>query len=47
MEAMLLALQIYAITFIIAFFLAVMIKILLFSIRYFSRDTSKKTQDAR
>lgn len=42
MQSISLALQIYGLSFIIAFLVAVMIKGLLFSIRHFSRDTSEK-----
>lgn len=46
MQSVTLALQIYGMGFIIAFLLAVMIKVLLFTIRYFSRGNSEKTQHA-
>lgn len=46
MQSITLALQIYGMGFIIAFLLAVMIKVLLFTIRYFSRDKSKNIQPA-
>ncbi|KUG03424.1 hypothetical protein ASZ90_019212 [hydrocarbon metagenome] len=46
MQSIILVIQIYAMSFIIAFFVAVMIKVLLFLIRYVSGATSKKPQDA-
>lgn len=42
MEALFIALQIYGMGIIISFLVAVMIKALLFCIRYFNRDTSEK-----
>lgn len=46
MESIMLALQIYGMGFIIAFLLAVMIKVLLYTIRVFSRNNSKNPQHA-
>ena len=44
MQSVMLALQIYGMGFIIAFLLAVMIKVLLYTIRYFSRDKANSIQ---
>lgn len=46
MQSIAVALQIYALAFIISFFIAVLIKAIMFSIRRFSRDASEKPQDA-
>ena len=45
MQSIILVVQIYAMSFIIAFFVALMIKVLLFIIRYVS-GANKKPQDA-
>jgi hypothetical protein len=42
MEALKVALEIYGMGFIISFLVAVMIKALLFIIRYFNHDTSEE-----
>ena len=44
MQSISLVLQIYGMGFMIAFLLAVMIKALLFTIRFFSGKNSEKTQ---
>lgn len=46
MQSTTLALQIYGMAFIIAFLLALMIKGMLFTIRFFSRNNSEKAQHA-
>lgn len=46
MQSVTLALQIYGMGFIIAFLLAVMIKVLLLTIRFFSRSNSEEAQQA-
>lgn len=46
MESIMLALQIYGMGIIIAFLLAVMIKVLLYTIRVFSRKNSRNPQHA-
>lgn len=44
MEALKVALQIYGLAAIISFLIAVMIKVLLFCIRYLNRDISEKAE---
>ena len=46
MEALSIAFQIYGVGIIISFLIAVLIKVILFVIRYFSRETIEKTSDA-
>lgn len=46
MQSITLVLQIYGMGFMIAFLLAVMIKALLFTIRFFGRNDSEKAQHA-
>ncbi len=46
MDSVMLAMQIYGLGIIIAFLLAVVIKLMLFTIRVFSRNNSKDPQHA-
>ena len=44
MEALKVALTIYGLGFIVTFLLAVMIKLMMTTIKYFNRDTTKRTE---
>jgi len=46
MEALSVALTIYGLGFIVSFLVAVMIKLMMFTIRHFNRDNNNNTENA-